>query len=140
MKKILTLLAVLGLLFAPISFAATSKTGGYYSTQHPKVATATTAATKSGSYPYTDITVVNSSYDVIYTIVPGTPIDDRVYPNGNDHIYNDDPNIYWTHLVLLDPYRDWIRPIFDGTVCSRAIVTVYGGPGNYNTYINSNAC
>jgi hypothetical protein len=129
------------LISVPIFALAAANMSGYYSTQHPKAEVnngATAAAAKT--YPYTDITIINSSFSVMYATVPGTSIYDMIYPNNSDHIYNDNPNIYWTHIRLLDPSQNVYRSIFEGDVCRRAIITVSGGPGNYTTNVNSSAC
>lgn len=137
MKKILSMLALAGFISAPIVAFAAANTNGYYSTQHAKTTVGTKAAAKAAFYPYTDISIVNYSYNMIYATVPGTPVYDSIAPYGTDHIYNDNPSIYWTHLVLLDPNH---RIFFEHDVCRRALVTVYGSNGSYTTNINSNAC
>lgn len=133
MKKILAATALIGFLFSAIANAAPT-VSNYYSTQKPKAVT----TVKKNLYPATDIGVYNWSSDYIYTVVPNTPINDLVYPNDNDHIYND---TYYgmTHIVLLDPtpYRN---VFFDGYVCRYAVVNVYGYPGSYNVYVNSSYC
>lgn len=138
MRKILTCLAVAGLISSSVAFAATANSStGYYSNQHPKTQGAMKADAKASKhYPMTDITVWNLSYDYIYATVPGTIVYDQIMPNGTDHIYNDYP-IAWTHLRILDPYQN---PIFDGDVCKRAFVTITGGPGSYRTNVNSSGC
>src|SRR5580700_10777970 len=133
MKKLVALSAFFALLLSSLAMAATDVASNYYSGQHPLNNTALKA---KNLYPATDITVSNSTTDIIYATVPGTPVYDMLYPNNNDHIYNDS---YYgmTRVVLQDPYR---YPFFDGYVCRYAIVSVYGYPGSYNVYVNSNYC
>lgn len=133
MKKLLTATTIVGLLFSAIANAAPAVTN-YYSSQKSKM----TTISQAKLYPATDIGVYNWSSDYIYTLVPNSPINDRVYPQENYHIYND---TYYgmTHIVLQDPtpYRN---VFFDGYVCRYAVVNVYGYPGSYNVYVNSSYC
>ncbi|VVC75236.1 hypothetical protein AQUSIP_05240 [Aquicella siphonis] len=132
MKKMLTTLAATASIVA-VSFAfaaAKVDSGVYYSTQHPK------AGMKALAVPATNITVTNYSDELIFAVVPGSPIDDRIGSGKSDTISNDS---YYgdTHLVLLD----WNRSVFfDQNVCRRAIVTVDGRPGSYHIDVNRKFC
>lgn len=107
-----------------------SKIAQYYSTHHPKPKLHGAAA----QHPYppaTDIVVSNNSADIIFVIVPFSPINDVVYPGTIDHIYND--TLYGdTHLILQDPRR---IIFFDDFICRRGYVAVYGGINAYNVQV-----
>lgn len=131
MKKIsLFSLIFATLLFSSSIFAANTALKTYGSTLHP-------AAGAALLHPPTDITIINATNDGIYAVVPGSPIYDYLNPGFNDHIYNSDPNNWYTFLVLQDPYRN---QFFSGTVCRLAIVTVYGYRGNYRINTDSDLC
>ncbi len=137
MKKMLSILALAGLIAAPLTVFAADSAAGYYSTKHPQAA----GANASGTHHHiTNIKVVNNSSSTIYATVPGTPVYDMLYPNETDHIYNDNPSIYWTHLRILNRYQDNYNPIFDGDVCPRAVLNVSGGPGGYSVSLDSSDC
>lgn len=137
MKNMLSILAIAGALTAPLTVCAADSVAGYYSTKHPQAAGANASATH---HHYTNIKINNHSYDTIYVTVPGTPVYDRLYPNETDHIYNDNPSIYWTHLRILNRYQDNYNPIFDGDVCPRAVLNVSGNPGAYSVSLDSSDC
>lgn len=132
MKKInLSLLAVSSLLTASLSFAAVSDSNKYFSTLHPQVKNASIDLL----HPPTDISIVNASSNYIYVVVP--PVNDRITPGFNDHIYGYDPTSWQTWITLQDPYRS---TFFADYVCKLAIVTVYGAPGSYRINIDSDLC
>jgi hypothetical protein len=131
MKKIsLFSLIFATLLFSSSIFAASPSLKTYGSTLHPLAGAAML-------HPPTDITIVNGTTGGIYSVVPGSPIYDYINPGYNNHIYNSDPNIWSTYLVLLD---GWRNQFFSGTVCRLAIVTVYGYTGNYRVNTDSDLC
>lgn len=130
-KTLLASLAVASALSA--SAYAANGLSSYYSSQHP----APKASLSTMMHPPTDITVINASTNSIYAIIPGSPVNDLLYSGQNDHIYGYDPNIYYTHLVLQDPYHS---TFFSTPVCRLAIVTVYGSPGNYRIVTDSDLC
>ena|SRR3990167_4251127 len=131
MKKLcLSAIAALGVIAAPLVSAQSVNLNGYYSTQH-----ASKMATASNLVSPTDITVINSSSDSIYVIVPNA-INDLVYSGQNDHIRH--PSYYGdTYLVLTDPYS---RTLFQGNVCRLAVISVTNFFGAYRTNVDSEYC
>jgi hypothetical protein len=119
----------LALLAVSSAWSSTSALHTYSSTLHP--------ASESLMHPHTDITVINASTSGIYAIVPNSPINDYITPGYNDHIYNSDPNLWWTYLVLQDTYR---TTFYSASVCREAIVTVYGSVGHYRINVDSDLC
>lgn len=143
MKKIsLLLFAIVSLCAISInSFAAeattankaSAKPSDYYSTKHHEAKTANNTSLKTQCCrPATDIAIYNGSHNVIFAVVPFSPINDVIYPGTIEHIYHD--TMYAdTHIVLQDPYR---HTFFDAYVCRHASITVYGMPGSYDTHIS----
>src|SRR5688500_4996189 len=115
MKKINSILLAAALLTSSFVYANGTSLNDYYSTLHPQ---RSVASLKAPMHPITDITVVNASSSYIYAVVPNSPINDLVNAGYNDHIYNNDPNIWYTTLVLQDPYRS---SFYSATVCRLAI-------------------
>lgn len=133
MKKLcLSILAVAGMVSAPLVFADNAVAKGYYSTQHPQ----TTLSTNQTMFPPTDITVTNASSNTIYVAVPNSPIYDQLYAGSNDHIRH---NTYYgdTFISLQDPNHN---EIWSRSVCRLALVTVYGNPGNYRVNVDRELC
>lgn len=143
-KYALGFAAVMSLIFATVGFAEntvnkTNKESGYYSSLHPLMNETKTAAVKGANlFPsLTDITVINASLSPIYVIVPGTPIDDMLYPNSSpDHIRNNS-GAFYTDIVIEDPYS---QIFFDETVCERALIIIYGTPNAYNVNVDNEYC
>ncbi|MBA3660583.1 MAG: hypothetical protein H0W64_02550 [Gammaproteobacteria bacterium] len=134
MRKIqLCATALMSLFTASVAFASSDMLSNYYSSQRPQA----TAAIKASLHPPTDITVINASTSHIYAVVPNSPINDLINPGFNDHIYNTNPNVWSTLLVLQDPYRG---TFFNANVCRLAIVTVYGTPGSYRINTDTDLC
>lgn len=132
MKKIsLGLVAISSLISASFCFANTPDLSNYFSTLHSKP----TAGLKATFHPPTDITIVNASTNYIFAVVPGSPVNDRLSPGFNDHIYGYNTND--AYIVLQDPYRD---TFYSDYVCRLAIVTVYGNPGSYRINIDNDLC
>lgn len=131
-KLLLASLAAVGFI-SSAAFAYTQPLYTYSSTLHPQ------AANSSASllHPPTDITVINASANPIYAVVPNSPVNDYLTPGYNDHIYNYDPNLWYTYLVLQDAYR---TTFFSANVCRLAIVTVYGYTGNFSWNIDTDLC
>src|SRR6185295_5565392 len=88
-------------------------------------------------HPPTDITVINASSNGIYVTVPNSPVNDYLNPGYNDHVYNRDPNLWYTYLVLQDQYRG---TFYAANVCRLAIVTVYGYTGHFRINTDSDLC
>jgi len=88
-------------------------------------------------HPVTDITVVNASTSGIYAVVPNSPIYDFVAAGFHHHIYNNDPNIYWTYIELRDSYQ---QTFYTATVCPLAIISVMGYTGNYRVNLDDDLC
>lgn len=133
MKRIITSSLMGVALFAAASaWAYTNPLYTYSSTMHPSTASQSTLL-----HPPTDITVINASSSYIYAVVPNSPINDYLTPGYNDHIYNYDPNLWWTNLVLQDNYR---ATFFNANVCRLAIVTVYGYTGNFKINVDTDLC
>lgn len=134
MKKITYgLIAAAGILSASMTFALDQKSG-YYSTQHPQTVV---NKTLKAMFPATDITVINATSNVIYVSVPGTSINDILYPNSQpDHIRND-RGAFITPIVLQDAYR---TNFFSQSVCPRAVVTVFGNIGSYKVNVDEEYC
>ncbi|OGT45898.1 MAG: hypothetical protein A3E83_02310 [Gammaproteobacteria bacterium RIFCSPHIGHO2_12_FULL_41_20] len=132
MKKLyISTFAALGIAMAPCAFSQGVDFNGYYSTQH-----VSKSATANNLVPPTDITVVNASSDIVYAIVPNSPIHDLIYSGQNDHIRHN--NYYGdTHLVLTDPFS---RTLFDGYVCRLAMVSVSNPFGAYRINVDSEYC
>lgn len=133
MKKTALMLIATGLLSVATA-AVAGPEDGYFSTLHPLVSA---TGGKAPRFPATDITVVNASNNVIFAIVPNTPINDLLNPNSQpDHIRNNN-GAFNTTLILQDPYR----ATFDQrVVCPRALVTVFGGPGAYRINVDEEYC
>ena len=133
MKKQIFSLALAGLLISPMVFAQNVNMNDYYSTQHPQT---TANSVKAALFPPTDITLINASSDIIFAIVPGSTINDVIYPTKNDHIRH---NTYagLTHIMMRDPYNG---TFFDNYLCRLAVMTVYGQPGGYQWNIDNELC
>lgn len=131
-KMLLASLFAVGMI-STNAFAYTQPLYQYSSTLHPQSA----SSGASLLHPPTDITVINASSSSIYAVVPNSPVNDYLTPGYNDHIYNYDPNLFYTYLVLQDAYR---ATFFAGNVCRLAIVTVYGYTGNFSWNIDSDLC
>jgi hypothetical protein len=128
MKKITSVL--FALLLSTSAFSTTAINSQYGSTQHP-------LQTKNLLHPPTDITVVNASGSYFYAIVPNSPISDYITPGTNDHIYNYNPNIYTTWVVLNDVYGN---TFYSNNVCREAIITVAGYTGNFRINTDTDLC
>lgn len=111
--------------------SAHAKPGDYYSTKHsqPKL----NASAKGYPFPpATDIAIYNGTNNIIFVMVPFSPINDVIYPHTADHIYHD--TMYAdTHIVLQDPQR---FTFFDRFVCRHANIMVSGGQYNYHTTVD----
>lgn len=135
MKKSLgfAALAISALMMSVSAMASVSGLQAYGSTQHP----AAVSISKNMLHPPTDITVVNASASPIYAVVPNSPVDDYLVTGATTHIYNYDPNLFWTYLVLQDAYGS---TFFANNVCREAIVTVWGYYGNFTIKTDSDLC
>ncbi|OGT43297.1 MAG: hypothetical protein A3F42_07730 [Gammaproteobacteria bacterium RIFCSPHIGHO2_12_FULL_37_34] len=134
MKKVcLSLIAMIGLVFASVTFAAVAN--GYYISKHPLAFNAA-AKGKSAFRPATYITIINKSSNYFYVTVPGTSIFDKLYSLENEYLIN---NNYGgdTYVALKDPYYS---VFFQNYLCHYALVNVYGGPGNYRIDVDSTLC
>lgn len=131
-KSLLATSLMLGAMACSAAYAIAPIKSQYSTTLHPIQSTVANML-----HPPTDITVVNASSSYLYAVVPNSPVNDYLSPGFNDHIYNYDPNLYTTHLVLQDPYR---RTFYSNVVCRLAIVTVYGYSGNYTVNTDSDLC
>ncbi|OGT56760.1 MAG: hypothetical protein A3F14_04380 [Gammaproteobacteria bacterium RIFCSPHIGHO2_12_FULL_43_28] len=132
-KQSIGLTAIAALLAANVAFANNVDLNGYYSTQHPQTMSNSVKATM---FPPTDITLINGSSDIIFAVVPGSPINDVIYPTKNDHIRH---NTYagLTRIMLKDPSNS---VFFDNYLCRLAVMTVYGQPGNYQWNVDNELC
>lgn len=133
MKKFgLGLIAIAGLISTSLAFATND---GYYSTLHPQ-----TKANKTLNallFPPTDITVINATSNIVYVIVPGTSINDTLFPSSQpDHIRND-RGAFNTPIVLQDPNRN---TFFSQVVCPRAVITTFGNVGSYKVNVDEEYC
>lgn len=126
-------LCAVALTLSSTAFAANPTLNQYSSTMHPQSGNVLNTLL----HPPTDITVVNASGDYIYAVVPYSPVNDYLSPGFNDHIYNNDPNVWNTYLVLQDVYRN---TFYATNVCRLAIVTVYGYTGNFRINVDSDLC
>ena len=134
MKKSKLAMTIAGaLMFCTSVCSAAQANNQYGSTLHPIQA----SITANLLHPPTDITVINASTNYIYAVIPNSPVNDYLRPGFNDHIYNYDPNIFSTYLVLQDVYH---RTFYSSSVCRLAIVTVYGYTGNYTVNTDSDLC
>jgi len=134
MKRIIkSSLVGVALLAASSAFAYTKPLYTYSSTFHAS----STTAQATLVHPPTDITVINASSNFIYVTVPNSPINDYLQPGYNDHVYNYDPNLWFTYLVLQDQYR---ATFYSANVCRLAIVTVYGYTGHFRINVDSDLC
>lgn len=135
MKKTLLILLTLTTM-ASTAFAAAPlsklELGHYYSKQHPR----TPGMNAASMYPATDITVVNATVGVIYTVVPNSPIYDVNSPETNDHVRHDSL-MGPTHIHLQDPYGN---AFFDNYVCRLAVITTFGFPGSYRVNVDEEYC
>jgi len=131
MKKITALLSAI--MLCSSAYSATQINNQYASTMHP----IQTDASMNLLHPPTNISVVNASSDYIYAVVPNSPVNDYVRPGFNDHIYNYDPGVFSTYLVLQDVYRN---TFYAQTVCREAIVVVTGYYRNYRINTDSDLC
>lgn len=132
--KILNKIALASLLAFSTTWAfAAADLSGYYSSMHPKTGV---ALKKAMLHPPTDITIVNASSNYIFAIVPNA-INDMINPGFNDHIYNNNPGVWTTYLVLQDPFHN---DFFRDNVCREAVITVYGGPGSYRINVDNDLC
>lgn len=132
MKKLSLILSLF--CFSAYALAATTPTSfsGYYSSLHPLKA----RIAKAIIHPPTDITISNASNNMIYAIVPNTPIHDAIYPGNNDHIYNHE-GAFYTSLILQDQYAN---VFFNNAVCPLAVMTVYGTFGSYRVNVDNDLC
>jgi hypothetical protein len=132
MKRIITS-SLIGAAFlaASSAWAYTKPLYTYSSTMHPST------VQSNLMHPPTDITVINASSSYIYAVVPNSPVNDYITPGYNDHIYNYDPSLFWTYLVLQDTYR---TTFYAQNVCREAIVTVYGYTGHFTINVDSDLC
>lgn len=129
--KIQLILAALLLFVTPTVFANVSM---YGSTLHPAPAD----IVKSLLHPPTDISVINATPNYFYVIVPNSPVNDYLRPGFNDHIYNYDPNIYYTYIILQDIYHNTFYS--NSIVCPLAIISVTGNVGNYRINYDDDLC
>lgn len=135
MKKSIFCATAVAVLSVSSAFANPASLSDYYSSVRPQ---ATASKTLQASlHPATDITVINASTNYIYAVVPNSPVNDLLNPGFNDHIYNTNPNVWSTYLVLQDPYR---ATFYSANVCRLAIVTVYGSPGHYRINTDTDLC
>lgn len=130
MKRINLFASIFAFVFSASVYASGSALEKYSSSLHPTFAA-------NLLHPLTDITVVNASSSYIYAVVPNSPINDYVSPGRNDHIYNNDPNVWNTYLVLQDSYRS---TFYSANVCRLAIVTVYGTNGHFTINNDTDLC
>lgn len=139
MKKIsIFLFVVMTLCAVSIGFAAddpttNAKTNAYYSTKHPQSSSLHSklkaAAPKPQFPPATDIVIYNRSNNVIFAIIPNSPVNDVIFPGEVDHIYHD-TRFEDTYLVLQDADH---HTFFSHYVCNHAKITV-----NAPSYFNLN--
>jgi hypothetical protein len=130
-RLVLSALVSTTLIFSATTFAAPSKQ--YYSTLgSSKINLSSTMV-----HPPVDISIINASSSSIYTVVPGSPINDLLNPGYNNHIYNYDNNVYYTYLVLQDVYHN---SFYAYNVCKLAIVTVFGYTGHFTITTDNDLC
>jgi len=129
-SKILTAIAIVSATTAAFS----QNLNQYGSTLQPL----TSNTVNSKLHPPTDITVMNASAGYIYVMVPNSPVYDFIRPGPPaDHIYNYDPSIAFTNIVLQDPYRN---TFYSAYVCRLALITVFGSMGNYSISYDDDLC
>lgn len=143
-KAYFAAITVLTFFLSSSIFADSDLAKGYYTNKHPKepVKEASVSANNNKKLsmatflPTTDITIINATPLLMYVTIPDTNVYDPVYPRVNVHVYNDF-QFGDTYLILKDPYGN---TFYNGNVCRRAIVTVYGQPGNYSIYMDREFC
>jgi hypothetical protein len=133
-KSGLLALITTAVIFSSSVFAADQPSKNLFTKMVPSAADTTA---KSLLHPPTNITVVNASSSYIYVTIPGTAVNDYLRPGINDHIYSNDPNVFYWYLLLKDTYN---RAIYSGQVCREAIVVVTGYTGNFTFNTDSDLC
>lgn len=141
-KAYVATVTILALIFTSSIFAESNIEKSYYTGKHPKESTKLNAAVSKEKLstaqflPLTDITLINATPSNVYVTIPNTTVYDPAYPRVNLHVYNE-YQYGDTYLMLKDVYGN---AFYSGNVCRRAIVAVYGFPGNYSIYIDREFC
>lgn len=141
-KIIITLLAITTFFVSTITLAnsleiAKSNTTNpainphYSSSLSPKK----TGLRAAFSYYASDITVINATSNVIYTVIPDV-INDFTSRDETDHLFH--PTYAGdTFLILEDPNH---AAFFQSDVCHLALVIIYGSPGSYTVKVDRSYC
>lgn len=136
MKKFyFSVVALAGLVFAPMALANDANTNGYrgFVVDGTNKAKGPSASAMAYSYYPTNITIVNATVGDLFI---SSPLSSAFHARQNFHITHPG-NVNPVSVAINDAYGN---PVFNGTVCRYAVIAAFGQPGAYQYLYDDQLC